>query len=280
MIPVFNEDPFLRFRPFPAEPSNALQAHWHEIVGAIVFYSLLKAACKPLLTKWLGTTYTGMARNERAHFDIHCVSIVQNIASLLLLIPMWNHPFWVNRVEDPVTSITGYYPYASLVASLTVGYFAWDVFVCLRYYSVFGAVFLFHGVAAFYLFGTSYYPFITPWVRAFLMFEASTPFVNFHWIAKNLPKGTISERAITINGLLLIAVFFSARIAWGSYAAITLTIDIWRTWGVVPWWLPVSVLGVNYLLNVLNAFWFYKMAMIAVRKIFGTKRTPREKKVH
>lgn len=271
-FPVFHEDVFLKLRPFPAEPKSLFQAHWHEALFSLVFYSAIQVAAKPVFTKWLGSTYTSLPTKRRTNFDIHAVSSVQCIVSLFLLVPQWNHPLWANRLTDPETAITGYYPYGGLVLALTVGYFVWDLYVCLRYYTTFGFGFLFHGVAALYVFGITFYPFCIPWVPAFLLFELSTPFVNVNWYALRLPEGTINSKVVLINGLLLLLTFFTVRIIWGFYAVSSVAYDLYQAWDKIDVLLPaVTVLSLNMLLNILNVFWFYKMVLIAVKKSKGAR---------
>lgn len=262
-FPVFEEDVFLKFRPFPAEPANFFEAHWHEIAASFLFYNAVQWLSPRVSSALLGTKYTALPLKTRINFDIHVVSQVQCIVSILAIVPCWNHPYILNRAVDPQHSILGYYPYGGLVLGISTGYFMWDTYVCAKYYRLFGAGFLLHGVAALYVFGTSFLPFLIPWIPSFLLFELSTPFVNMNWFASKLPKGTFSQKFVIVNGLLLMAVFFSVRILWGFYAVGLLAWDMYRIRHQVhPFW-PVMVLSLNALLDVLNVFWFCKMVLIA-----------------
>ena len=64
--------------------------------------------------------------------------------------------------------------------------------------------------------------------------------------------------------------FFIVRIVWGFYAVSQLAVDMLASLDQVNKLLPISLLVLNFLLNSLNVFWFYKMVMIA-RKRQGVK---------
>lgn len=272
ILPLFLNDPLLEYRPFPAVPSNYFLAHWHEAAASAAFYTIMQLLSGPVSSCLFGKAYTSLPRKTRINFDIHIVSMVQCVISIAILIPHWNNPGFVNRVTDPAQSISGYTPYGGMVAAITLGYFVWDVVVCIKYYSLFGLGFLLHGLAAFYVFGAALYPFCQPWALAFLLFELSTPFVNINWFASKLPAGTISDKVYVVNGLILLVVFFTVRILWGFYAVGMVATDIYYSWGNYPAIFPISVLGLNFMLDVLNLFWFYKMLRIAAKKAGGKKK--------
>lgn len=275
-IPVFEHDPFLQYRPFPQEPTNYFQAHWHEMVGSFIFYESIQLISPFFSKRYFGTTYTTLPYKTKVNFDIHVVSMVQCILSIVILLPMWNHPSWQNRVEDSYSSINGTSDYGSFVAAVTVGYFIWDLFICLVYFLLFGLGFLFHAFASLYVFGCCLLPFCQPWIPAFLLFELSTPFVNVNWFASRLPAGTFSDLTIVINGMCLLASFFTVRILWGFYAVTLVAVDMWQQLATVNIIFPVTILSLNFLLNVLNVFWFHKMVLIAIKKAKGSKKTPRQ----
>lgn len=270
--PVWDHDPFLQYRPFPATPHNNFEAHWHEIAGTVLFYVLVQRLLGPVARYCLGSTYTLLAKRTRVNFDVHVVSMVQSLVSILALVPMWHHPLWANHRANPSGAILGYTPYAGLVALVTVGYFVWDVCVCVRHFSLFGWGFLFHAVAAGYVFACALNQFCMPWMPAFLLFELSTPFVNINWFASKLPAGSISNAATLVNGLLLLVVFFVVRIVWGLYAVYTCALDMMRVWRELGAVLPTLILLLNMLLNALNAYWFYRMVLIARKRAAGSEK--------
>lgn len=272
-MPSMSEDPLAKYRPFPAEPTSVFAAHWHELVGSFIFYVIIQALSDPIFSRIMGTRYTSLPKKVKINFDIHVVSMVQCFVSISVLVPHLFNSHYLNRVEDPVGSLKGTTPFGGMVCALTVGYFVWDVYVCTKYYSIFGLGFLFHGFAAMYAYSCGFIPYCQPWAGPFLVFELSTPFVNINWFASKLPAGTFSEKTIIINGLLLIATFFTVRILWGFAMIYKLATDMFNTWHLVPWFVPLSMLVLNFFLNCLNVFWFLKMVMIAKKKAAGRETT-------
>lgn len=67
--------------------------------------------------------------------------------------------------------------------------------------------------------------------------------------------------------------FFIVRIVWGFYAVSQLAVDMLASLDQVNKLLPISLLVLNFLLNSLNVFWFYKMVMIARKKARGQEST-------
>lgn len=270
-IPVYDEDIFLKFRPFPAEPQTLWAAHWHEVVGSIIFYVIIQKLAPVFSKIWLGSKYTTLDRRTKINFDIHVVAMVQCILSIVVLLPMWNHPLWQNRLNDVNGSILGATPYGGFVSSFTAGYFIWDLYVCLVHFSMFGVGFLMHALSALVVFGSTLYPFCMPWIPAFLIFELSSPFVNINWFASKV--GCFSEKVVMINGLCLLVTFFFVRIVWGFYAVAIVFVDMYKIWGDLPFVLPYLILSINVLLNSLNIYWFKKMVQIAMKKASGKKST-------
>lgn len=264
----FESDPFLALRPFPATPASHFQAHWHEIVFLFVFYTALHVVL-PAFSRRFFPSYAKLDPKTKANFDIHNVSQVQAIILVCLVVPLWWHPNWYGNKD-----ISGWCDFGGFVAAVTVGYFVWDVYVCIRYFHLFGVAFLGHAVAALYVFSLTLIPFCQPWLPGFLIFELSTPFVNFNWYASRLPKGTFAPWMVVANGLVLMAVFFVVRIVWGFRAIYLVLWSLYLRWDTLlaPAHVPVIVVGLNMFLNVLNVFWFLKMVKIARKQARGVKK--------
>lgn len=262
---AFESDFFLQFRPFPEVPSNPFEKHWHEIVGSAAFYQLINISAPWINSLIFGKHYTSITSKKlKTNFDIHVVSSVQCIISILLCIPMFSHRF---ITENPVFGQTDF---GGFVASVTIGYFIWDLYVCLKYFQLFGAGFLVHAVSALYVFLTTLIPYMQPYVPVFLIFELSSPFVNINWYASRLPTGTIPEKVVVINGILLMVSFFLVRVVWGFYAAIKAFFICWEVRDQLPAFYIPTVYSLNITLDFLNLYWFTKMVQIAVKKAKGT----------
>lgn len=272
---VLYEDPLAWARPFLANPDSTFLLHWHEILGSFLFYCAIQAVSPAISTALLGKSYTGLNHKTKLNFDIHVVSMVQCIISVVTLIPAWGHEHFQSRVADPYASIFGYNAYSGFVTAITIGYFIWDLIVCLAYLKLFGVGFLLHAFAALYVFGVALLkPYCMPWMPAFLLFELSTPFVNINWFSSRLPAGTVPDKVILINGLLLLATFFFVRIIWGFYAVGLVAYDMYRVAHLASLFWPWSILILNFSLDVLNVYWFMKMVAIAKKKAQGAKTRP------
>jgi hypothetical protein len=128
----------------------------------------------------------------------------------------------------------------------------------------------------------------------FILYELSSPFLNFHWFFDKL--NMTGSRAQLINGLLLLATFFCCRLVWGTYQSVRVYQDIWAalhhqpspssplrasdpeimhfaTVEHVPVYLALLYLGSNLVLNTLNFYWFRKM-IDTVRKRFQPSPAP------
>lgn len=272
---VLYEDPLAWTRPFPANPTSGFWAHWHEIVASFLFYCGIQAISPYLCTAIFGNKYSALNRKTKLNFDIHVVSMVQCIISVATLVPAWGHEHFQNRASDPYSSIFGYNAYSGFVLAITIGYFIWDLIVCLLYIRLFGAGFLLHAFAALYVFSVGLFkPYCLPWLPAFLLFELSTPFVNVNWFSSRLPAGTVPDKLVLINGVLLLVTFFLVRIVWGFYAVGLVAYDMYRVAHLASWFWPFSILTLNISLDVLNVFWFTKMVAIAKKKARGAKTRP------
>ncbi|CDK25387.1 unnamed protein product [Kuraishia capsulata CBS 1993] len=269
---TYEKDYLLALRPFPENPTSLLGQHWHEIVISFAFYEALYFVSPLICRTIFGDLYSkDRSKKEKINFDIHVVSMVQALASLVLCVPMFYHPLYFSG------AVFGSTPYGGLVASLTVGYFIWDLVVCVQHYSLFGFGFLLHAVAALYVFLMTFMPFMQPHIPSFLIFELSTPFVNVNWYCSRLPTGSVPNKLILINGLLLMISFFTVRILWGFYAAVNSFLLCLKVWDQLPVWLPVSIFSLNIALDCLNLLWFYKMVLIAKKKARGAKSSkPKE----
>lgn len=272
---VLYEDPLAWARPFPANPSTPLQAHWHEVLGLFLFYCAIQAVSPWVSTALVGKAYTGLNHKTKLNFDIHVVSMVQCIILVVTLVPSWGNEHFQNRATDPYGSIFGYNAYSGFVLAITIGYFIWDLIVCLLYIRLFGAGFLLHAFAALYVFSVALVkPYCMPWMPAFLLFELSTPFVNVNWFSSRLPAGTVPDKVVLVNGILLLVTFFLVRILWGFYAVGLVAYDMYRVAHMASIFWPTSILVLNFSLDVLNVYWFMKMVAIAKKKAKGAKTRP------
>jgi len=145
---------------------------------------------------------------------------------------------------------------------------------------------LFHALSAVVVYALGFRPFVNFYAPIFILFELSSPMLNFHWFFDKL--NLTGSKYQLYNGLLLIATFFCCRVVWGPIQSFAVFRDIYLAWrnpspvppqleflstNALPAWLGLTYLGSNTILNMLNYYWFGKM-IEAVRKRFR----PSEKK--
>lgn len=256
-------DPFLKWNPIGDVNGNLFLAHCHEIIFFAFFFHALYLLSPLVNNRIFGKWFKEEASAEtRENFNVRVVGIIQAIISVIVCIPMFNHPeFYSNPIG-------GSYDFAGLIASFTIGYFIWDLFYCcLFHFDLYGFEFLFHAFGALYVFGTTLIPFCQPYLCAFLIYEASTPFVQFHFMMTRAPKGMFPPWAISLNGVFLILVFFVVRIIWGVYATVLSICHVWAMRHEYNMGLLLSVYILNVGFQFLNFTWFSKMITMATRML-------------
>lgn len=127
----------------------------------------------------------------------------------------------------------------------------------------------------------------------FILWELSTPFLNFHWFFDKVKM--TGSKAQLVNGIVLLATFFSVRLVWGSYQSIRIACDLLMSVNktpsialsladepasgamryvtsetTVPVWAAAAIILSNTVLNSLNFYWF-RLMIKAVTKRFVKK---------
>ncbi|KAF1825767.1 DUF887-domain-containing protein [Dissoconium aciculare CBS 342.82] len=309
-LPSQIDAPLVRFANAAALPS--LPQHAHEVLFAIGLYSFTMGVVSPAVSNVLvPKTYKGFDSRTRISWDIHFVSFVQacivNALSFYLIFYDEERKAWRGE-ENWEKRIWGYTGMTGFTQSMALGYFLWDLYMCLRYLNIFGWGMVVHAVASAGMFTFGFRPFIHFWCPVFLLHELSTPFLNIHWFCDKLDlTGSIYQ---AVNGVFLMATFFGCRLAWGTYGSIGVGRDVYRavttgytvpqyledkitqvpnygniedpvgqtthymTVRYLPLWLGASYLAANVVLQCLNFFWFSKMVATIRKRFtppFGTK---------
>lgn len=134
-------------------------------------------------------------------------------------------------------------------------------------------------------------PFANYYGLAFILYELSTPFLNFHWFLDKV--GMTGSRPQFYNGIILITVFGLCRLVWGTYQSISIYRDLWKAVQhlnspdlasvgkddaigqlardayndeSLPMILAGVYLASNTLLIVLNFYWFAKMVQAVTKR--------------
>ncbi|EDO15667.1 hypothetical protein Kpol_1008p3 [Vanderwaltozyma polyspora DSM 70294] len=269
------DDPFMGYSWFPGSDSLYL-SHLHEIVYSFVAYTIIYNIVSPVVNRVIfGHYYTHLSsRTDKIDFDIHTVSMFQCIVSLILA-PL--------IVTVPKTlDVSNYYDHlCTLTSAVSLGYFIWDICVCILHYEVSGPAFFAHAIISIYMSAITIKPLFQPWIGAFLLFEASTPFVNVNWYLCALKKISKEKNVSlnlptwinSLNGLVLMFIFLTVRLIWGTSCTIALVRETIRVKANMPPIPTLLFLVFVISLNLLNIYWFSKMIKIAMRAMNGTKST-------
>lgn len=276
-------DPLLKYSWFP-KSQNYYFLHLHEIICSFIFYHVVSTYFAPLVNKIIfGARYTQITdRKLKIDFDVHTVSMVQAFISLYILWPVLTLPLTSYNIA------TYQNDYCSMVTSLSAGYFIWDLMVCLKYFNIYGFQYLIHAVFALSASLIPLLPVCQVWVPKFLLYEASTPFVNINWFImqmlvpsknSNLKPAKVPAWLNLINGILLMVIFFFVRILWGNLAQFIYFYQMYKyrsDMTTLKARLSVVLGSVTLVLNSLNVFWFSKMVKIA--KKLANSSNGKEKK--
>ncbi|KAH0536294.1 hypothetical protein FGG08_006832 [Glutinoglossum americanum] len=306
--------------PFPLPPPPILQhltaplsrllslptlpLHAHEVLLAYALYLTTQLYISPRLsTRLFPAIYPRLAPKTRLNWDVHVVSLLQStLINGLALWVMWSDGERAGMGQRE--RVWGYTGAGGMIQGFAAGYFLWDLGVSLWYLDVFGVGLLAHAVSALVVFSLGFRPFVNYYGPTFILYELSSPFLNFHWFFDKL--NMTGSRAQLYNGLLLLFTFFGCRLVWGTYQSVRVYQDVWSALQYpgphnynnssypdhdgskdaaemmrfagdqrIPVWLAVTYLGSNILLNTLNFYWFGKM-IEAVRKRFSKKAPGKE----
>lgn len=289
---------------------DSLPSHIHEIVGAVLVYHIIfEYLAAPISNLFFAQNYRSLSRESKLRWNMHCASMV----SCCFITTCAASVMYIDgerRGMNLEQRVWGYTGAAAMVQAFATGYFVFDLLVMMRYHDVFGTGMLMHAVSCVITYTLGFVcgsanshvtranitkrPVFNYYGCVFLLYELSTPFLNIHWFTDKLHlTGTKIQ---LYNGIMLVLVFFSCRIVWGTYASYQLWKDIFevlesgmvdtRKWKAVdlddarimrfghdrhlPMWV-LAIYGIGHLvLTALNFWWFGKMIM-ALRKRFVGK---------
>eukprot|EP01116_Phalansterium_solitarium_P023070 TRINITY_DN7891_c0_g1_i1.p1 TRINITY_DN7891_c0_g1~~TRINITY_DN7891_c0_g1_i1.p1 ORF type:complete len:259 (+),score=23.35 TRINITY_DN7891_c0_g1_i1:63-839(+) len=234
-------------------------------------------ACVTLqfISRWffaivLPSVYPKLDRRDQRNWDVRVVSTIHAITVVVLSIPVLSEP---QLIEDEVSRALAYSSKAAFLYSLSAGYFLFDIFITILHKQ--GTGFVVHGVVCFFVYVFALAPFLMYYGAVFLLFEASTPFLNNHWfidrVRSKLPgRAGMCDQFQRFNGLALLLLFFSVRVCYGLYQSIRFAVSVYYAFDRSPLLLVLFYSISNIVLNSLNLFWFKKLLVSAVQK-FGRK---------
>ncbi|KAF2674645.1 hypothetical protein BT63DRAFT_419930 [Microthyrium microscopicum] len=294
---------------------HTLPDHIHQVLLAFAIYQATLLWISPLITKiFFAESYAKLSKRTQFNWHVHAVAFIQAI--IISGVALWvlakeqerPHMNWQERIY-------GYTGALGMVQAFGAGYFVWDLYICIRYYSMFGFGMLAHAISALTVYTTGFYPFVNFYAPVFVLYEISSPFLNIHWFCDKMEL--TGSNIQFINGILLLITFGGARLIYGTWASYSLCRDILTAVYTareaphtpplalshfalnattlfnnpiealqvlkyapagphIPTWMWMSNIASNITLNILNWYWYQQM-ISAIRKRFDPPFGTRKK---
>ncbi|KAE8449677.1 hypothetical protein EG329_007452 [Mollisiaceae sp. DMI_Dod_QoI] len=203
-----------------------LPLHIHEVIGSFFAYTFINLVVAPWISKILfPVRYPKLSLERKINWDVHVVSLFQSVTITVLAL-------WVMYVDDERKNmdwqqrVWGYTGGAGMIQGLAAGYFLWDLMITIQHVKVFGPGMLAHAISALLVFSFGFRPFVNFYGCTFILYELSSPFLNFHWFFDKLDM--TGSKAQLYNGLMLLFTFFGCRLCWGTYQSVRVYQDVWN----------------------------------------------------
>lgn len=149
---------------------------------------------------------------------------------------------------------------AAQLAAFSLGYFAWDVQVCVAHFgSEYGPVFVVHGVMSAVAMASSALGGFCLWfVPRALLFELSTLFLNAHWFMEKTSTGGSALRLA--NDAIALVSYLGVRVGYGSAVFAGGARDLAKV-GVarIGWTRLIGAVVLMAASWSLNALWSFKL---------------------
>ena len=131
---------------------SALPLHLHEVLLALSFYACVAHVLSPILSaRIVPDIYAKLDRSGRINWGVHIVSFVQSIIvnalSLYIIFCDDERVAWRPDDQWPMR-VWGYHGLSGLLQSLALGYFLFDLYMCIRHVGIFGWGMVVHALAS------------------------------------------------------------------------------------------------------------------------------------
>lgn len=203
-----------------------LPLHIHEVLGSFLGYTFINIVVAPWISKILfPIRYPKLSTERKINWDVHVVSLIQS--TFITFLALWvMYADEERKAMDWQQRVWGYTGGAGMIQGMAAGYFLWDLMVTIRHVKVFGLGMLAHAISALLVFSFGFRPFVNFYGCTFILYELSSPFLNFHWFFDKLDM--TGSKAQLYNGLMLLFTFFCCRLCWGTYQSVRVYQDVWN----------------------------------------------------
>lgn len=265
----------LPFAPLEFVPENERGTlfplnHMDRLFWIIVFalcWSLLFIIVNAILSLEQFKPFSHDARKVKDSSFRHQLSseIVSGIHSLLVtlgVVVLHSETTGLSSLRDSNDLYWAHDRYSSSMLVLISSYLLYDLFYELLFSQKF--VFVIHHVVSFLTFGyCALRPFFQVSAVRFMIYEASTPFMNFRKLL--LAYNKQDSILFSATNLAFLVTFFLARLLFGFYfsfrtiAPFLFENDIHKIPAIAGWFFTIS----NLILNLLNTHWAASIARFA-----------------
>ncbi|PQE03157.1 hypothetical protein CJF30_00005662 [Rutstroemia sp. NJR-2017a BBW] len=221
-----------------------LPLHIHEVLGSFLAYTFINKVVAPTVSRRLfPSKYSKFSPERKLNWDVHVVSLCQStLINALALWVMFNDDERKNMTAHE--RVHGYTGASGMIQGLATGYFLWDLMITLQNIKVFGLGMLAHATSALLVFSFGFRPFVNFYGCTFILYELSSPFLNFHWFFDKLDM--TGSKPQLYNGIALLITFFSCRLVWGTYQSVRVYQDVWKALHNAP---ATSKINIDNLAN-------------------------------
>lgn len=251
-----------------------LPNHYHVILLSTLGCFLIQSSSNLLISPALFPThYTKLSPFTKFNWDTRVVAWIHAFYATSIALYVLRNPIEFHQIHHD--KLFGYHPRAMDYLSISTGYFLWDTIVSLKLTLNRGGIgFLLHAISCFVAFLYSIKPFCGYFGFAFLLWEASTIFLNPHWFFDKI--GMSGSKAQLLNGVALLLVFFFSRLVLGNYTSYQLFMLSFED-GVsqkAGTRLLNTIRILDLLLSGLNMFWFYQMISSVMKRFSSPTPSP------
>lgn len=245
------------------------------IAAGALFFAAVEAIChtllRPTIGRYLCAGNAKLARDPkrlRAKVTSAVTKLVGNVHNCVA-VPVALAVLFSERVGGAAVGTARIHaasPLSLFMCVFSSSYFTYEIFEVLFRFSENGPAFLVHAVSCWFVYFFACFRYVLHWHGAgFLLWEASTPLVHLRWFLYE--AGQAKSCLYAATGLAMAVVFFAARNVWGPLLSLAFFRDTAQELTLAAQgrsdFSPLAIYAyraANVALNLLNAFWFGKIA--------------------
>ncbi|KAJ2857149.1 hypothetical protein J3B02_001190 [Coemansia erecta] len=219
--------------------------YWPGMIAFALLFQVLRLSSNTLSSLVFGAKFDTLAPRKKYDWGVRVVSQVHAIAVVLLAIPIF---FKEELIKD---TLYGFDDYASRVYTV----------ICLG--------FVVHALASFSVYILAFRPSLQYYGASFIMFEASTIFLNNNWWLDKL--GMTGSKLQWYNAITLLFLYLTVRIMFGTYMSYHMFEDLkargYQTSAPLYYFYRIA----NGSIILLSYYWFYLLIVGAMKRFSSPK---------